>query len=56
MVSRRNIGSLLDRLAATGEYEPPAGQILDLLPPPSVPESKRLFSQVLEELRDEERW
>lgn len=30
-------GSPLDRPAATGEYEPPAGQILDLLPPPPVP-------------------
>jgi antitoxin (DNA-binding transcriptional repressor) of toxin-antitoxin stability system len=49
-------GSLLDRLTATGEYQPPAGQILDLLPPPPVPENKRPFSQVVEELRDEERW
>jgi prevent-host-death family protein len=49
-------GSLLDRLVAAGEYEPPAGRILDLLPPPPVPEGKRLLSEIVEELRDEERW
>ncbi|MGH8905064.1 MAG: type II toxin-antitoxin system Phd/YefM family antitoxin [Egibacteraceae bacterium] len=49
-------GSLLDRLAAADEYEPPAGRILDLLPPPPVPEGKRPLSEIVEALRDEERW
>jgi prevent-host-death family protein len=49
-------GSPLDRLAATGQYEPPAGNILDLLPPPAAPEGSRPLSEVVQELRDEERW
>ncbi|MGH8932086.1 MAG: type II toxin-antitoxin system Phd/YefM family antitoxin [Egibacteraceae bacterium] len=49
-------GSLLDRLVTAGEYEPPAGRILDLLPPPPVPEGQRPLSEIVEELRNEERW
>lgn len=56
LVPAAEAGSLLDRLAMAGEYEPPAGRILDLLPPPSIPEGKRPLSEVVQELRDEERW
>ncbi|MGH3813451.1 MAG: hypothetical protein ACRDUV_13515 [Pseudonocardiaceae bacterium] len=49
-------GTLLDRLAASGNYLPPAGGIEDLLPPPAIPEGRRPLSEVVEELRDEERW
>lgn len=49
-------GSPLERLAAAGHYEPAAGSILDLLPPPPAPEGRRPLSEVVEELRDEERW
>ncbi len=48
--------SIIDRLAAAGEYEPPVGSILDLLPPPPTPEGQRPLTAVLEEMRDEERW
>jgi prevent-host-death family protein len=56
LVPAAGSGSLLDQLAAGGEYEPPTSRILDLLPPPPVPEGKRPLSEVVEELRDEERW
>ncbi len=56
LVPAAESGSLLDRLTAVGEYEPPVGHILDLLPPPPVPEGKRPLSEVVQELRDEERW
>ena len=48
--------SILDRLAAAGEYQPATSNILDLGPPPPTPEGARPLSEVLEEMRDEERW
>jgi prevent-host-death family protein len=48
--------SILDRLAAAGEYTPATTSILDLPPPPPTPEGARPLSEVLEEMRDEERW
>lgn len=48
--------SILDRLAAVGDYRPPAGGIADLLPVPPAPPGKRPLSEVLQELRNEERW
>src|SRR5258708_1664389 len=38
-------GSPLDRLAAVGQYEPPAGSLLDLLPPPPQPAGGRPLSE-----------
>ena len=46
---------LLARLEAVGEYLPPIGSLLDLPPPPSVPQGKRPLSEVVQELREQER-
>ncbi len=56
LVPAEDTGTLLDRLAASGDYVPPAGGIDDLLPPPVVPQGRRPLSEVLSELRDAERW
>jgi prevent-host-death family protein len=47
--------SLLARLEAAGEYLPPVGSVLDLLPPPPVPEGQRPLSEVVRELREQDR-
>jgi prevent-host-death family protein len=47
-------GSVLGRLAAVGQFRPPAGHITDLFPVPSPPAGKRPLSEVLQQLRDEE--
>jgi prevent-host-death family protein len=44
------------RLEAAGAYRPAVGSLLDLLPPPPTPEGDRPLSEVVEELRDQERW
>jgi prevent-host-death family protein len=49
-------GSILDRLSAAGEYQPPVGSVLDLPPPPPTPPGERPLTEVLEEMRDQERW
>ena len=56
LVPAEETGTLLDRLAASGDYLPPAGGIEDLLPPPAIPEGRQPLSEVVAELRDEERW
>ncbi len=48
--------TVLDRLAAAGDYEPPAGRLSDLPPPAPAPVGMRPLTEALEELRDEERW
>jgi prevent-host-death family protein len=48
--------TLVDRMIAAGEYEPAAGSILDLEPPPPAPAGARPLSEVVQEMRDEERW
>jgi hypothetical protein len=45
----------LAQLDAAGEYLPPVGSVLDLLPPPPVPQGKRPLSEVLQERRGQER-
>ena len=47
--------SLLARLEAAGEYLPPVGSVLDLMPAPSVPEGRRPLSEVVQELREQDR-
>lgn len=47
--------TVLARLAASGDYTPAAGDILDLLPTPEAP-GMRPLSEVVQELRDEEPW
>ncbi len=43
------------RLEAVGAYLPAVGSLLDLLPPPPTPEGSRPLSEVVEELREQER-
>ena len=47
--------STLDQLEAVGEFRPAKGSILDHLPPPPAPPGTRPLSEVLAEMRDEER-
>jgi prevent-host-death family protein len=56
LVPAEDTMTLLDRLEATGEYVPPVGDILELGPVPPVPEGSRPLSELVEELRDQERW
>ncbi|MDQ2883800.1 MAG: type II toxin-antitoxin system prevent-host-death family antitoxin [Actinomycetota bacterium] len=56
LVPADDTGTLLESLAASGDYAPPAGAIDDLLPPPSIPQGRRPLSEVVTELRDAERW
>ena len=44
------------RLEAAGAYRPAVGSLLDLLPPPPTPDGSRPLSEVVEELREHERW
>ena len=55
LVPAEEPASLLARLEAAGEYVPPVGSVLDLLPPPPVPQGKRPLSEVVQELREQER-
>ncbi len=56
LVPAGDSASILDRLAASGDYEPPAGNLLDMGPPPATPPGERPLTDVLQEMRDEERW
>jgi antitoxin (DNA-binding transcriptional repressor) of toxin-antitoxin stability system len=56
LVPADDSGSILDRLAAVGAYRPAADGIADLLPVPPAPAGNRSLSDVLREMRDEERW
>jgi prevent-host-death family protein len=44
------------RLEAAGAYRPAVGNLLELLPPPPTPAGSPPLSEVVEELRDQERW
>jgi prevent-host-death family protein len=44
------------RLEAAGAYRPAVGSLLDLLPPPPTPAGSPPLSEVVGELRDQERW
>ena len=55
LVPAEEPANLLARLEAAGEYLPPIGSMLDLLPPPPVPDGKRPLSEVVQELREQER-
>jgi hypothetical protein len=39
----------------TGEYQPPVGSVLDLLPPPPLPHGRRPLGEVVHEHREQER-
>jgi prevent-host-death family protein len=47
--------SIVDRLAAAGEYTPPAGRLSDIAAPPKATAGALPLSEVLSEMRDEER-
>jgi len=49
-------GSVLERLRVLGHVRPAQGRLTDLLPPPPVPPGERPLSEVLAEMRDEERY
>ena len=48
--------SILDRLEAAGQLRRGRGNLADHMPPPPAPPGTPPLSQVLQELRDEERW
>jgi prevent-host-death family protein len=55
LVPAAESAGLLARLEAAGEYLPPVGSVLNLLPPPPVPQGKRPLSEVVQERRGQER-
>jgi prevent-host-death family protein len=55
LVPAEEPAGLLARLEAAGEYVPLVGSVLDLLPPPRVPQGKRPLSEVVQERRGQER-
>ena len=48
--------SILDRLAASGDYRSAVGGLADLPAPPPRPDGTPGLTETLAELRDEERW
>ena len=56
LVPAGSSASILDQLEAAGDYTPAVGGLLDLPAPDPVPEGGRPLTEVLAELRDEERW
>lgn len=56
LVPAEDSATVLDRLAASGDYLPPASGIDDLVPPPMIPQGRLPLSEVVAELRDAERW
>lgn len=56
LVPAEESGSVLDRLEAAGKVRRARGRLQDLLPPPPAPPGTRPLSEVLQEMRDEERW
>ena len=48
--------SVLDRLEAAGQLRRATGSLADVIEPMELPPGTRSPSQVLEEMRDEERW
>ncbi|HST66203.1 MAG TPA: type II toxin-antitoxin system prevent-host-death family antitoxin [Mycobacteriales bacterium] len=48
--------SILDQLEAAGQLRRGVGSLLDVIDPVTLPPGAKPASQVLEEMRDEERW
>lgn len=48
--------SNFQRMVAAGQVRPASGNLRDLLPPPPAEPGERPLSEVLQELRDEERY
>jgi prevent-host-death family protein len=49
-------GSILDRLEAAGQLRRGRGRLQAHMPPPAAPPGSRPLTEVLQEMRDEERW
>jgi prevent-host-death family protein len=56
LVPAGSSASILDRLEAAGDFTPAVGGLLDLPAPSPAREGGRPLTEVLAELRDEERW
>ncbi|MFC4950409.1 type II toxin-antitoxin system Phd/YefM family antitoxin [Pseudonocardia sp. GCM10023141] len=56
LVPAEEPGSVLDRLEAAGRLRRGRGRLMDHMPPPPAPAGSRPLSEVLQEMRDEERW
>ncbi|WP_219415016.1 type II toxin-antitoxin system Phd/YefM family antitoxin [Pseudonocardia nigra] len=56
LVPAEEPGSILDRLEAAGQLRRATGNLMDHLPPPPAPPGARPLSEVLQEMRDEERY
>ena len=56
LVPAEEPASMLDRLEAAGQLRRGRGHLQDLLPPPPLPPGVRPLSEVVQEMRDEERW
>lgn len=48
--------SVIDQLIAAGQYRQATGSLSDLPPPEPLPPGSRPLSEVLDEMRNEERW
>lgn len=48
--------SIIDRLIAAGQYRPAVGSLADVLDPIELPPGSKTASEVLQAMRDEERW
>ncbi|MGH3434199.1 MAG: type II toxin-antitoxin system Phd/YefM family antitoxin [Thermocrispum sp.] len=56
LVPAERAGSMIERLEAAGQYHRGKGSLLDLGPPPPAPDGGPPLSEVLAQLRDEERY
>lgn len=56
LVPAERAGSVLERLEAAGQYRPPKGSLLDLGPAQPPPDDGPPLSEVLAQMRDEERY
>ena len=56
LVPAEKRGSIVDQLIAAGQLKPAVGDLRDLLPVPPAPPGARPLSEVLLEMRDDERY
>jgi prevent-host-death family protein len=56
LVPAHESGSAFERMVAAGQVRLATGNLMDLLPPPPAPPGTRPLSEVLLEMRDEERY
>lgn len=56
LVPAERAGSTFERLLAAGQVRPASGSLLDLGPPPAPADGGPALSEVLAQMRDEERF